>query len=112
MRLQDVIEEVEQEVADRFDEMKDDENYSDTLHEIADSACPVYNSDIMEIASHDNDIMHGVPECGPAFDGENTPINIAAANIYDAAMQAAHAKFDELKEEAEENEDGGETDEG
>lgn len=109
MRLKDVIDHVEEEVADRFVDIKDDDCYSDTLHEIADGAVPIYNIDIMEVASNDNDIMRGVPECGPAFDGEATPLNVAAANIYEAASNAAHAKFNELKNiEAEKNEDNGE----
>ena len=56
---------------------------SDTIHEIADGLVPVYYSDLLELASDNNDLATDVPEIGPAFDGEPTPVNIIAANVYE-----------------------------
>lgn len=60
-----------------------DEEVGDVIHEIADTSVPVYNFEILQIAAQNNMMALSVPECGPAFDGTPTPINIIAANIYE-----------------------------
>ncbi len=56
----------------------------DTIHEIADSSTPVYTYDILKIGADNwQEIALVKPELGPAFDGEPTPVNIMAANIYE-----------------------------
>jgi len=69
------------------DSVKDypQEDTQDIIFEIADSSVPVYTADILDLL---NDSVYGfslgtdVPEVGPAFDGEATPANIIAANLF------------------------------
>ena len=56
----------------------------DTISEAADSNVPIYNGDLLDLAAGDNNLAYVVPELGPAFDGSPTPINIIAANVYEA----------------------------
>lgn len=56
---------------------------SDVIGEIADTSMPVYNGEILGIAFDNHAMATNEPECGPAFSGEATPINIIAANIYE-----------------------------
>ena len=55
----------------------------DCIHEAADGAVPVYNRIILELALDDWELAHTAPDM-PAYDGTPTPVNIIAANIYDA----------------------------
>lgn len=41
----------------------------DYIHELADSATPIYNGDILEWAIANLDFAVDTPELGPAFDG-------------------------------------------
>lgn len=77
----------------------------DRLHEIADSTTPVYNKQIMDLAASDYDLMLTEPEIGPAFDGTPTPVNIAAANIFEKLYAAADERLRERQEEAEEEDE-------
>jgi hypothetical protein len=65
-----------------------DEDVGDVMHEVADSHVPVYTADLMRLASEDIDLAVRVPECGPAFDGTPTPVNIVAANVYEMILEA------------------------
>jgi hypothetical protein len=56
----------------------------DTISEIADSSTPIYTHDLLQLGSDNWDLMTSEPQIGPAFDGKPTPINIIAANIYEA----------------------------
>ena len=84
-----------------------DEVYpSDIIFEVADSSVPVYTADLLEYGSKNWELMTEEPELGPAFDGSPTPVNIIAANIYEAVSNYLHGELDdileELREEAEE----------
>jgi hypothetical protein len=84
------------------DEIDLEEPYAeDRCAEIADSAVPVYTSEIMETISEDVGLMAQEPELGPAFDGSPTPSNIAAANLYELASNIAHERLRERQQEAE-----------
>ena len=72
----------------------------DDIYEIADGAVPIYNSDLLEVAADSPMVAMAEPECGPAFDGTPTPINIIAANIYEAITEALHIAARDLEEEA------------
>ena len=80
---------------------------TDLIHEVADGSVPVYYSELIEYGYCNRDLMHDVPELGPAFDGEPTPMNIIAANVYEAVSNHLHQELDdileELREEQEEN---------
>ena len=54
----------------------------DAIHEIADSSVPVYTGDLLRLAAENLQLATEEPECGPAFDGSPTPVNIIAANVY------------------------------
>lgn len=80
-----------------------DQELYDLAHEVADSCVPVYDSEIMRLASENIDLATSEPELGPAFDGSLTPVNIVAANIYDAfyswAIEVIQRVRDEIEEE-------------
>lgn len=74
----------------------------DIIHEIADGSVSVYYSDLLELASQNNELALSVPELGPAFDGEPTPVNIIAANVFEAIEQGLWEEWREIEEEREE----------
>lgn len=63
------------------------------IHELADSAVPVYNADILRITAEEPEIAHTAPDYA-AFDGTFTPVNVAAANIYEAIQAALWTRFE------------------
>lgn len=71
------------------------------LTEMVDSSVPIYNIDLMnfatlmEVYNHENELP-------PAFDGENTPINITATAIYEILNREAWDEVDSYLEELEE----------
>ena len=82
-----------------------DPTYDGTLHEFADGAVPVYNGDLLDLAAGNNDLALTAPEIGPAFDGTPTPINIIAANVYEAVEAGLYQAWQEIEEERKEEED-------
>jgi len=101
--LYDLEEGVKEEVRECFEFSRDAEP-SDVAHEIADSWVPVYTYDIMQLAADNLCLATDEPELGPAFGGQPTPVNIIAANIYEALHEAAWEVIRELEAE-EEDED-------
>ena len=101
--IRDLCRDVAEEVRERSGELRD-ERFEDTIAEIADSNTPIYTSDILAYAKDDNSLATDVPEIGPAFDGEPTPVNIIAANIYERLSNAAYEALRELQEEWEDEE--------
>lgn len=99
-------------IKDAIEELEDwhrhnpgiDPDYDGTLHEIADSSVPVYNSHLLDIAAENNDVALREPEIGPAFDGSPTPINIIAANIYELIEYALAERWEEIQREEEDEE--------
>lgn len=76
----------------------------DTIHEIADSGIPIYNATLLELAANDNELALSEPELGPAFDGTATPINIIAANVFEAIEAALWDRVRELQQNLKEEE--------
>jgi hypothetical protein len=107
MTLQRCIDSAEEDLREYWDwnECRYASDVEDEICEIADGAVPIYNSDLLEVAANDADMAILEPDCGPAFDGTPTPINIIAANIYEAITTALYALAQTLEEEAEENEE-------
>ena len=66
------------------------------IHELADNAVPVYNADILRITAEEPEIAHTAPDYA-AFDGTFTPVNVAAANIYEAIQTALWERLEERK---------------
>ena len=77
----------------------------DVIHEIADGHVPVYTSDLMALAAEDINLATAEPELGPAFDGSPTPVNIVAANVYEAITASLWDDWREIEEEEEEKEE-------
>ena len=107
-QLQEIQKDAREELRDRW------ANYSeefcqgephDVIHEIADSSVPVYTHDLMTLAAENNSLAVDEPELGPAFDGSPTPVNIIAANVFEAISEALWEEWREMEQEAEELED-------
>ena len=71
----------------------------DVFHEIADSNVPIYNYDLLQLASDNIFLAVNEPELGPAFDGSHTPINIIAANVYEYLQEYMLDNIETVKEE-------------
>jgi hypothetical protein len=97
-------------IEDNREEFADDfYKIDDTICEIADSATPIYNSTLLEWAAEHPMFALEEPECGPAFDGSPTPINIIAANIFEHIRQElweyAYARHEATVEEIDQEEE-------
>lgn len=79
-----------------------DPDYDGSLSEMADSAVPIYTSDLMQMAADDISLATDEPEIGPAFDGSPTPVNIVAANVYERLTAALWEEWREIEAEREE----------
>ena len=77
-----------------------------TISEIADSATPLYNWDLLAYAQDSLWLATVEPEI-LAFDGEPTAINAIAGNIREHLIQHAHEIHDQLLEEQEDENDTG-----
>jgi len=75
------------------DEIMDEIN--EEIHEIVDSAVPIYNHEIMACASV-SDIWTRESELGPAYDGSPTLLNITAGLIYEYLSDYAYEVLDEI----------------
>ena len=104
-RIDDAVEELVTHVERLTEEEREEffEEPHDWIHECADGSVPVYNQDLLEIACADIAMALSVPEIGPAFDGTPTPINIIAANIYEAIEDALWDKLQDMKADWEAN---------
>ena len=100
--IRDAVEEFREWAKDNPDETEP----HDAIHEIADSTVPCYNSDLLDLAADDNNIALSEPECGPAFDGTPTPINIIAANVYDAIGEALWEEWRTIEQGREDAKEG------
>ena len=74
-----------------------------SVTEMVDSSVPIYNAELMELASI-TEVYHHDNELPPAFDGENTPINTVATAIYEILMAEAWKEIDSYLVELEESE--------
>ncbi len=104
--LSTILEGAREDLLDRWTNYRDefgprDDYASDVIAEIADSSVPVYTYDLMRIAAEDNSLATDEPELGPAFDGSPTPVNIIAANVYEAISNDLHAYLQELQRDDE-----------
>jgi len=104
MNYQEMLNSAVEELKERLQESPDDDG-GDIISEIADSHTPIYNYDIIQMAAENLSLAVNEPELGPAFDGSPTPINIIAANIYEAIEQELWDKLEDIKEEIEEEQE-------
>lgn len=75
----------------------------DAIHEIADTSVPVYTGDLLRLAAENLALATDDPECGPAFDGSPTPVNIIAANVYEHLERKLWDAWQTLEEEADDD---------
>jgi hypothetical protein len=71
----------------------------DVIHELADSITPIYTNTLMQLAAENIRLATKEPELGPAFDGSPTPVNIIAANVYEAICDALWVAWGEIEGE-------------
>ena len=103
--LREIITDAREELRERVkNEQVDLDEPHDVIHEIADGSVPVYHHDLLKIASENNDMATNEPEIGPAFDGSPTPVNIIAANVFEAIYAGLWEEVREIQEEREEAE--------
>lgn len=82
----------------------DDPDYNGTLQEIADGAVPVYTHALLQMAADNNRLATNEPETGSAFDGNPTPVNIIAANVYGEIADALADRWSEIQAEGDDDE--------
>ena len=100
--LEDIIEDAIDTLKVDYEGYLDSDEPHDAIHEIADGAVPVYTGDLMELAANNLELATNTPELGPAFDGEPTPVNIIAANVFEAVEAALWQAHRDIREEREE----------
>ena len=98
--LWDLEQMVRSEIREEAKELLEEPYPEDRLNEIVDSSVPIYNYDLLQMAANNMDLALVEPELGPAFDGTPTPVNIIAANIYEALQEVAYNEWQKVQEEA------------
>ena len=74
-------------------------DWGDSIFEIADSTTPIYNYDLLKLAADNIFLATNDPELGPAFDGSPTPVNIIAANVFEYLESFLWENLEDLQEE-------------
>ena len=73
-------------------------NEDQMIHEIADGRVPLFPSVILRIADEEPEVGLVAPEHA-YYDGTFTPVNVAAANIYEIIQKALWERLKERKAE-------------
>ena len=102
--LYEIVKDARQELREWAKDNKDETEPHDAIHEIADSSVPVYTSDLLQLAADNLELATAKPELGPAFDGSPTPVNIVAANIFEAIEAGVWEEWQEIESEREDAE--------
>lgn len=105
-QLRHLIKDAVEELEDRFDEIQDTTADSD-INEIAEGCVPVHYFDVIELTREDMWLATEEPQLY-CFDGKHTAVNAIAGNAYDEILQALWTRYEELKEEREEERKEGE----
>ena len=98
--MKTLLEDARDTLKDEYD-LLDAQYPDDYIFEVADGSVPVYTADLLEYGSANWELLTTEPGIGPAFDGSPTPINIIAANIYEAVSNYLHGELDSIIEELE-----------
>jgi len=97
--LQQIIDNAKDELAANY---TDYEYPTDLIHEIADAAVPIYNSDLLELAAANPELAEE-GELGPAsgcnFSGAPMAIRIIAGSVYERISNELHQHLLELQHE-------------
>jgi hypothetical protein len=59
----------------------------------------------LQLAAENINLAVDTPECGPAFDGSPTPVNIIAANVFEHIERELWDAWSEMQDEEEEEVD-------
>lgn len=102
--LDAILDDAAEEMRTWAKENPDDTEPHDFIHETADSGVPVYHSDLLKLAAENHSLALDEPELGPAYDGKPTPINIIAANVYEAIEARMWDEWRSIESEREEAE--------
>jgi len=98
--LTQIIEGAKEELQEQLISEPDMEYPEDRIHEITDGTCLMPDYRYLDLAAANNDLATSEPECGPAFDGTATPINIICANLYQRISQELFELLYEIQQEA------------
>ena len=79
------------------DIQKGNYDQDDTIHEIADTAVPIYYWDIAQYAAWNIELMQEIPECGT----EQEPYKQIQLNIYEAIVAGLYEHVAEKEKEDE-----------
>ena len=96
--MPDLLEDARDSLKNEYD-LLDAQYPCDLIAEVADESVPVYTYDLLQYGANNFDLMTEEPELGPAFDGSSTPVNIIAANIYEAVSNHLHQELDDILQE-------------
>ena len=77
------------------DIQKGNYDQDDTIHEIADTAVPIYYWDIAQYAAWNTELMQEIPECGT----EQEPYKQIQLNIYEAIVAGLYEHVAEKEQE-------------
>jgi hypothetical protein len=100
----DELERMEKDALEELKDLLEDDptlDPHDLIFEIVDSSCPIYTSDILQLAADNIFLATTEPEIGPAFDGSPTPVNIITANIFEHLEQVLWDNLEDIKQEIE-----------
>jgi len=100
--LQDYIDTAVEDLRAWAEDNPDCDEPHDVIHEFADSGTPCMNATLLQLAADNYDLALAEPEVGPAFDGKPTPVNIIAANVYEAIEAGLWEEWERIKQEREE----------
>ena len=100
--LRDIIDGARDELREWCKDNPDGDPWDNMIPELADGSVPVYIDDLMNMAANDIELAMVAPESDPAFDGTPTPVNIIAANVYEAVTAALYVEWETIKDEREE----------
>lgn len=93
--IYDIIQDAISDFEDRIKDNEDATDIGDIIHEVADWWVPVYYYKLLQAALSDISLAIRVPELWPAFNGENTPVNLIAANIYERIVEELWKYYNE-----------------
>ena len=95
-KLKDLIIDACDSLEDEWESIEKGEyDLDDTIHEIADSAIPIYYWDIAQYAAWNTWLMQEIPECGR----ECEPYKMIQMNIYEAICEGLYEHVAEKEKE-------------
>ena len=97
--MYDILQGAREELREWVDDNPDHNEPHDRIFEIADGWVPVYHSELIDLAGECHSLATDVPELGPAFSGEPTPVNIIAANVFEMITADLWEEWNKIEEQ-------------